>query len=100
MTRWIPDSSACQASLSGSIPLTLQNALRLFSASVIDLIFQSVINKFGIVRPETKDQIRIFTSIKASLHMLRFRHILRLSESFYTFGDALTYQSNNSLFNH
>jgi hypothetical protein len=37
MTRWIPDSSACQASLSGSIPPTLQTALRLFSASVIDL---------------------------------------------------------------
>jgi len=44
MTRWIPDSSAYWASpcirrvlLSGPIPLTLQTALRLFAASVIDL---------------------------------------------------------------
>jgi hypothetical protein len=36
MPRQIPDSSACWASLPGSIPLALQTALRLFSASVID----------------------------------------------------------------
>ena len=46
MTHWVPNSSACWASpnirrvaLSGSIPLTLKTALRLFSASVIDLLF-------------------------------------------------------------
>jgi hypothetical protein len=37
ITLWIPDSSAPRASLPGSIPLTLQTSLRLFSASVIDL---------------------------------------------------------------